>query len=92
MNSAKLLARMLGDQLSDPDAAARRLTLLTLVLYGGDYWQIRVPVLMICAVGFLLPALLHGRAFWTLLAAAFGVGMLPELFYIDNHKYLMLYW
>jgi hypothetical protein len=71
---------------------APRLTLLLLIVSGGSYWYLRVPMTVFCACGLLSRSLYRGAGYWFVLTAVMTWGNALNWYAIDNHKYLMTYW
>ena len=79
---------------STPAAAtfAGRATLLLIVLYGEKHWDLRVPTIMVAAMGVVSPGLLSSGAYWLAQALILFIGTFSRLYTVDNHKVLLCYW
>jgi hypothetical protein len=77
---------------SDVLDLAPRLTLVLLIVYGGNYWYLRVPMTVACVCGLLTRSLSRSAGYWFALTAVMTWGNAVNWYAIDNHKYLMTYW
>jgi hypothetical protein len=68
------------------------ITLLLLLLYGGNYWYLKVPLTILCVVGMLHPPLRRSTELWVCASAMLVIANARNWYLIDNHKYLITYW
>jgi hypothetical protein len=76
----------------DPFELISVLSLFLLMLYGGDYWYLRVPLTIVAIAAMMHPPLRRAPETWFCLSAILLVGNLTNWYVIDNHKYLITYW
>jgi hypothetical protein len=69
-----------------------RLTLLEILLRPMGFWGIRAPLLLLSAVGLLLPRILRAPATWGALTLLIGWQLIDAWPLPDNHIYLLCYW
>jgi len=69
-----------------------RLTLILLILYAGGFWYLRIPMTILCTLGFLLRSLYRSAGFWLLVSVFMIWGNLYNWYEVDNHKFLITYW
>ena len=87
------LRRALDDILLQPRyLLILRMTALLLLLHGATRWTLDVPLRIVCGAMLLSPVLLTTRWLWFGITGALVAGNLLDWAYIDNHKYLMVYW
>ena len=85
--------RVLDDILMQPRALLiLRLTALLLLLHGATRWTLDVPLRIACGAMLLSPVLLTTRLVWLGVTGVLIAGNLLDWAYIDNHKYLLVYW
>ena len=85
--------RLAGDAVSrDAMDTAPRLTLLLLTLYSGRYWEIRVPMALLCATALLSTRLSRSWVLWLSLTLVLCWGNMRRIYVVDNHKVLMTWW
>jgi len=77
---------------SNTRSIAGKLTLLLFVLYGGDYWDLNIPIVIFAAIGLVASSLQTNGWYWAVIVAVLAKGSLPRFFVLDNHKILMIYW
>lgn len=94
MNDLKTKAKEALQRLTQLDAreVTPRLTLLLLVLYGGSYWDLKVPTVIVAALGMIAPPLARKWWYWAIITVIVGFATVPRLYVVDNHKVLMLWW
>jgi hypothetical protein len=71
---------------------ALRLTLLALLLQPVGDWRIRPAVLLLAALGLLLPGRVRSPWLWAALATLAGLRVLLDWPMADNHAYLLCWW
>lgn len=69
-----------------------RLTLILLLLYGGNDWYTRLPLSIAAIAGLVVPALARAYGFWFFCGALALAGCARDWATADNHKYLIGYW
>lgn len=69
-----------------------RLTLVLLALYGGGAWAVRVPMTMVCVLGILSERVALSMVTWGGVTVLLMLTNLSQLYVIDNHKILLVYW
>jgi hypothetical protein len=67
-------------------------SLLLLLLYGGDFWYLKIPTTILCLIGVLHPPFRHSVEFWVAASTALVVANARNWYLVDNHKYLITYW
>jgi hypothetical protein len=68
------------------------LTLFMLVLYGGESWLVRGPLIGFAVAAMIRRPLMRKWWFWMGIVAVLAVHDAAWWFAIDNHKYLILWW
>jgi hypothetical protein len=71
---------------------ALRLTLLQLLLRPMGFWAIRASLLLIAALGLLVPRILRAPLTWLCITAAIAWQLIDAWPLPDNHIYLLCYW
>lgn len=78
------------------DASTRRyverLTLILLLLYGGNDWYTRLPLSAAAIAALVVPSLARTYGFWFFCAVVALTGCVRDWATADNHKYLIAYW
>jgi hypothetical protein len=87
------LRRLLAPVLEqDPSGLVFRLTLLALLVHGPSGGALQTVLMVLAGTGLVLPRLAGHALLWIVIAAAMWWFHAGDLFWIDNHKYLMCYW
>ena len=68
------------------------MTLLLMLLYGGNALRLRVPITILVIAALIFAGLRRRPAFWLVLTLSYVLGNAPDWLRLDNHKYLMGYW
>ncbi len=68
------------------------LTLLLLVLYSAEYWDVKVPMAVFCASGMVVRRLAINPYYWAAITVVLMLGTLSRVYNVDNHKVLMSWW
>src|SRR5215211_3108170 len=68
------------------------LTLLVVLLYAPEVWQVSIPLIALSVLGFAFVSLRMSAPFWFAIAVLIGLGNYLSWAEADNHKYLMGYW
>jgi hypothetical protein len=76
----------------EPLVLALQLTLLDLLLQPIGPWWLRWAILLLAALGLLLPRALVHPAVWLALALLTGLRVIADWPLSDNHAYLLSYW
>lgn len=71
---------------------ATTMSLILILLYGGDTWTLRVPAAALCVCAFLLRPLRRSSDLWFALFLVAAVANAFRWHVIDNHKYLITWW
>jgi len=76
----------------DSSGLVFRLTLLALLVHGPSGGALQTVLMVLAGAGLVLPRLAGHALLWIAIAAAMWWFHAGDLFWIDNHKYLMCYW
>jgi len=68
------------------------MTLLLLLLYSPDSWNVRIPITIFSILAFIFRPLRSNPKFWFIVAITIFIANFQQWFQIDNHKYLLGYW
>jgi hypothetical protein len=71
---------------------ALRLTLLALLLQPVGEWRIRPALLVLAALGLVLPGRIRSPWLWAALATLTGLRVVLDWPMADNHAYLLCWW
>lgn len=71
---------------------AASMSLLLLLLYGGEFWYLKRPVTLLCMAAILYTPLRKSDLFWFVILLVIAVSNYYNAYFIDNHKYLINYW
>ncbi len=87
------MRQVVHDLLTQPrHVLALRLTLLLLILHGSDSWQLDVPLQLLCGIALVSLPLTTSVVVWLAIAGASILVNAFQWYFIDNHKYLIVYW
>jgi len=78
--------------LPPPFRTAACMTVILLLLYGGDTWYLKRSLVLLCVAGLMQPRMQRSSVFWLVVVAVLVGGNRIVWFAIDNHKYLIMYW
>lgn len=75
-----------------PMELSATMSVLLLLLYGGDKWYAVIPLTILCIVALFYPQLRRRDLFWLASATCVGTATVLGWHQADNHKYLLAYW